>query len=194
MAFTVPYVTNKFTAYPGDVISTNLSLAVRLTDDYTEKEAIGYIKVTLEEGDVKAVRNLSGYYLFNDLAAGNYTVSVESDVYFAEEKVVSVPLPDTRNPVVEIILKPVPPYPFPSNATLVRGLVSNANPVVNADVKVLGKTIETKTDERGEFVLYFKGIKKENITIEINKDGNTKSINTTIEEGKTIFTGIITFP
>lgn len=194
MAFTVPYVTNKFTAYPGDVKTTNLSLAVRLTDDYTEKEAIGYIKVILEDGDVKAVKNLSGYYLFNDLAAGNYTVSVESDVYFAEEKVVTMPLPDPRNPVVEIILKPVPAYPFPGNATLVRGLVSNTNPVVNADVKVLGKTIETKTDERGEFILYFKGIKTEGITIEIKKYGDIRTVNTTIEEGKTISLGVIPSP
>lgn len=194
MAFKVPYVTNKFTAYPGDAISTNLSLVIRLTDDYTEQEPIGYIKVILEEGGIKAVKNLSGYYLFNDLAAGNYTVSIESDVYSAEEKVVTIPLPDPRNPVVEIILKPVPAYHFSGNATLVRGLVSNTNPVMNADVRVLGKTIESKTDERGEFVLYFKGIKTEVITIEIKKGVNTKTVSATIDEGKTVSMGIIHFP
>src|SRR5574337_81514 len=127
MAFTTPYVTDKFIAYPGDVKITNLSLAVWLIDDFTKKEPIGHIKVELKEKDGEAVRNLSGYYLFNDLAAGNYTVSVESDVYFAEEKVVNMPLPDPKNPVVEIVLKPRPAYPFPDNATLVRGLVLNTD-------------------------------------------------------------------
>jgi HSP20 family molecular chaperone IbpA len=72
-------------------------------------------------------------------------------------------------------------------------LVSNTAPVVNADVKVVGKDIETKTDEKGEFVLYFKGIKKEDIKIEIKKDGETKKISATIEEGKTKSLGRISF-
>lgn len=195
MAFTTPYVTDKFIAYPGDVKTTNLSLAILLIDDFTRREPIGRINVELKDEDIEAIKNLSGYYLFTDLTGGNYTISIESDVYFSEEKEVNIPHPDPKNPVVEIILKPVPAYPFPENATLVRGLVSNTNPVVNADVKVLGKTIETKTDERGEFVLYFKGINKtESIAIEIKKDGDTKIVNTTAEEGKTISLGIISFP
>jgi hypothetical protein len=107
---------------------------------------------------------------------------------------VNLPQPDPKNPVVEVTLKPKPSYPFPGNATLVRGLVSNGGPVVDADINVVGKTIETKTDEKGEFVLYFKGIKQEAITVEIKKGGNTKSVNTTIEEGKTVSLGIVSFP
>ncbi len=259
MAIIFPYVTGKFTAYEGDKITTTLSLAVRLNDDYTKEQPFGNIKVKIKEGDIKAVRNLSGYYLFTDLAAGNYNVVIESDVYFPEERPVDTLEFDTTGPasgdtsaklkdvsklqkddvvefhnpagererksvtnidvgtktiswtgglehnfsvagstvrvlVVEIALKPKPSYRFPSSATLARGLVSNTGPVVNADVTVVAKTIETLTDEKGEFVLYFKGIKQEVITVEIKKGGNTKSVNTTVEEGKTKSLGIISFP
>lgn len=194
MAITTPLVTNKFTAYPGDVISTNLSLAVWLVDDYTQKTPAGYVNVKVKEGNVKAVKNLSGYYLFTDLLPGNYTVVSESDFYFSEETPVNTSLLDPKNPVLQIILKPKPAYPFPDNATLARGRVSNANPVVNAVVKVVSKTIETKTDERGEFVLYFTGIKQESISIEITKDADIKTVNTTVEEGKTVSLGVISFP
>jgi hypothetical protein len=194
MAFTKPYITDKFTAYPGDVRITTLSLAVWVMDDFTKNKPAGNIKVMIKDGERKAFQNLSWYYLFTDLPAGNYTVAVEADLYFSEEVMVAVPCPDPKNPVIEITLKPRPAYPFPNNATLVKGLLSNAGPVTNAAVKVIGKTIETITDERGEFILYFKGIKKEDIAIEIKKNGNTKSVNATIEECKTVSLGIIIFP
>lgn len=194
MALVTPYITDRFTAYLADILTTRLSLAVWLIDEYTQVKPAGDVKVLIEEGDINAVKNLSGYYLFNDLADGNYNIIIESDLYFSEEMAVAVPRPDPKNPAIEITLKPRPSYPFPNNATLVRGVLSNAGPITNAAVKVIGKTIETITDERGEFILYFKGIKKEDITIEIKKNGNTKTINATIEEGKMVSKGIITFP
>ena len=194
MAIIFPYVTGKFTAYEGDKLTTILSLAVRLIDDFTERETIGSIKVTIKEGDIKAFKNLSGYYLFSDMNTGNYNVAVGSDFYLPEETAVNIPQPDPKNPVVEISLKPRPSYLFPSHATLVRGLVSDGSPVAKAEVEVVGKPIKTLTDEKGEFVLYFKGIEMENITVEIKKGGNTKSVNTTIEEGKTVSLGIVSFP
>ena len=195
MALTMPYVTDKYIAYLGDVITTNLSLAVWLTDENTGEKPIGRIKVTLDEGEIKAFKNLSGYHCFTDLYHKDYNLNIESDFYFPANKTIAIPLPYPEKPVDDnIILKPKPVYPFPVSATLVRGLVSNTGPVVKALVSVTGKTIETITDERGEFVLYFKGIKEEDITIEIRKDGNTKAVNTTIEEGKTISLGIIIFP
>jgi hypothetical protein len=73
-------------------------------------------------------------------------------------------------------------------------MVSNGSPIAGADVSVTGKTITTNTDERGEFVLHFRGIKTETITVVIQKGGDTKSIGATIEEGKTVTTGVIHFP
>jgi len=194
MAFVTPNITDRFTAYLADILTTRLSLAVWLTDEYTQMKPAGNIKVLIEEGDINAVKNLSGYYLFNDLADGNYNIIIESDLYFSEEMTVAVPCPDPKNPVIEITLNPRPAYPFPNNATLVRGLLSNTDPIVNAEVSVLGKTIKSKTNEKGEFALFFEGIKKEDIAIEIKKDGTTKTVNATIEEGKTVSIGKITFP
>ena len=194
MTFVTPYVTDKFTAYLGDIITTSLSLAVWLIDDYTKNEPVGNIQVMIKEGNIKAVRNLSGYYCFTGLAAGNYTVGIQSDLYFPDEIIVDTSPLDPRNPFIEIVIKPKSAYPFSDNATLVRGLVSNIGPINSSEVKVVGKLMETITDNMGEFVLYFKGIKKEDIVIEIKKNADIKTVNAIVEEGKTISLGIITFP
>lgn len=196
MAVIMPYITDKYTAYMGDVISRDLSLAVWIIDDYSKKGPIGHIKVKIKEGDIKPVRNLSGYFIFTDLKDGNYTVSIESDLYFSEERLIDLSsIPDPKNPVIEISVIPKPAYPFRNNATLVRGLVvSNANPVVNAQIKAVEKGVQTLTDNNGEFALYLQGNKTESITIEIKKNGNTKTITAIIEEGKGISLQSISFP
>ncbi len=187
------YVTDKFTAYEGDVIIVKLSLALWLIDDYTQNEPIGQVKVRIKEGDIKAKKNLSGYYFFTDLTDGNYTVVVESEFYFAEERKIDISQLNPKNPLDEIVLKPKPFYPFPDNATLLRGLVSDNGPVINAVLKVVGTPMETQTDENGEFVLYFDGGEDGNIKFEIKMYGYTKLIDTTLTEQETEYLGIISF-
>ncbi len=195
MALVTPYVTEKFIAYIGDVVTTNLTFAIWLTDEYTLMAPIGGVQAMLKGTGFKAQRNLSGYYLFTDLPHGTYEVSIESELYFSEAATVDTPMLPPKNPVMEILLKPKPAYPFPSNATLVRGIVSNAGAVVaDAVISVTGKAVKSTTNEGGEFVLYFKGIKSELITIEITKGANTKSVTATIMEGKTVSLGTIPFP
>ncbi len=247
-----------------DVISTFHSVAIRLTDDFTGKDARGHIKVRIKEAGKEAIKNLSGYYVFSNLPAGIYTVNTGSDLYFSEETVINTskiktsdlilefdsekPAPGTNciilkdvsklqngdilefhnptgvverksiinvdpvtrtiswaggltedfsalestvfalmNPVVSILLKPLPSYLFPNHSTLVRGLItdSNQNPVVSARVEVENKDKHTKSDKNGEFVLYFSNAKNEKISIMIEKDGDIKYINTYLEEGVT---------
>ncbi|HSB52637.1 MAG TPA: hypothetical protein VLD40_08255 [Dissulfurispiraceae bacterium] len=194
MAFPSPYVTEKFTAYLVETMISNLSLAVWLTDGFTLKEPLGGAAVAIVENGVKAFRNLSGYHLFTDLGSGNYTVSVTTDLYLPAATTVDTSLLAPKNPVIVITLTPRPSYPFPGNATLVRGVVVNAEPVAGAEVTVIAKPEKTVTDRQGEFVLFFKGIKTEPITIEIKKGGDTKTVTVTIEEGKTVSAGKITFP
>jgi len=194
MALKTPFVTEKFVAYIGDVVTSNLTFAAVLTDEYTQEGPVGGVQVKLKEGGLKATENLSGYFLFVDLAPGSYTILVESDHYFPAEKSVDTPTLDAKNPVVQMVLKPNPRYPFPARATLLRGVVTNAAPVNGANVSVVGKTITTVTDERGEFVLHFRGVKTEAVTIMIQKGGDTKSVGATIEEGKTVSAGMIHFP
>jgi len=105
--------------------------------------------------------------------------------------------------ILEILLKPRPSYPFAGNAILVRGSVSNTHPLADCSINVVDENITTRTDERGEFVLFFKGFeqneeneeeKEKDITIEIKTNGSAKTINTTIKEGKTTYLGVISFP
>lgn len=191
-----PYITDKFTAYEGDFFITRLSLAVRLKDDYTEEKPAGHIKVADIEENIKAVKNRSGYYIFTDLAGGNHKISIISGIYFSQELTVNTSLLNPKDPVIDIILKPVPCYPFPSNATLIRGVISNPDPnmINKLKIKAIEPKLETTTDENGEFVLYFKNMKNKKITVEIRKNNLSKSVNTNLEEGKTRSLGNIIFP
>ena len=273
MTFVTPYVTDKSTTYDGDAITTILSLAISLTDDFTKKEAAGHLKVIINEGNINPIKNLSGYYIFTGLADGICTVKIASELYFPEERVIdiskikisnlmlkfstkgpaaratSTKLKDIsklqkgdivefnnlagdaeqkkitdvdantrkiswagglkysfntagktilalKNPVVTILLKPLPSYPFHDYATLIRGLLidSGKNPVVDAIIKVPNLNLETRSDKKGEFVLYFCDIKNENISIEIEKNGKNKSVNITLEEGMMKSLGKVMFP
>ncbi len=182
------------TTYPGEIISTNLSLALSLVDEFTQGKPVGAVTIIIKENGVRATQNLSGYYLFTDLAKAIYTVRVEADYYSTIEKSIDTFALDAKNPVAEILLKPIARYPFPGSATLLRGVVASSAPVSGANVTVTGKAITTFTDAHGEFVLYFKGIKSETITVIVQKGADSKSITATIEEWKTVSTGVIHFP
>jgi hypothetical protein len=194
MALVTPYITEKFIAYIGDVVTTNLTFAVLLVDEFTGNAPIGGVQAMLKGAGVKAPRNLSGYYLFTDLAAGACTVRIEAEFYFPAEATIDTTLLDPKKPVSRVVLKPIPGYPFPADATLLRGVVRNSAPVADAAVTVTGKPISTVTDDRGEFVLYFKGIKSELINIVITMGANTKFLTATITEGRTVSLGTIPFP
>lgn len=173
-----PFVTNKFTSYPGDTTKTQLSLAVWVVDGSTvldgktdENENIrSGIRVFLKEDKGKIpILNSSGYYCFTDLTPGPYTLIVQPDgsksVYFFPAEVsVTIPMPDPLNPVQEFILTPTPSYPFSANATLIRGIVKKESESVddaevNAGYVGDAKNIKTYTDHNGEFVLLIKNIK-----------------------------------
>lgn len=169
MSITFPYVTDKFTAYleeedDEDIVPPHLSLAVWVTDEYTGSKPIGWIKikVTLKERDIKVFRNLSGYYCFTNLDEGTYNITIESDYYFPEKKSFVIPLPDpphpsnlpdSENPVYKIILKPKPNYPFPENATLVRGKMVS-NPASVKDTTVEGFIIREACFKQQEYNAY----------------------------------------
>jgi hypothetical protein len=62
---------------------------------------------------------------------------------------------DPRHPVVEVVLRPAPAYPFGAHETLVRGRVRDGagEGVAGATVTLDGTTLLGGTDDRGEFVL-----------------------------------------
>lgn len=144
---------------------TTLSLAVSLADDYTGRQPIGEIKLTIDEKE--GMRNLIGYYLFLDLLAGDYQVKTQTQYYFDQEVDITLPLPG--EPVTNLTLKPNPSYPFSGGATLVRGMVwdTDGKPVSGATATIKGKGVENETTEKGEFILYFKGLRERDI-IKVN--------------------------
>ncbi|HWQ44999.1 MAG TPA: hypothetical protein VN373_04960, partial [Methanosarcina barkeri] len=183
--------------------SLRLSFAVWLVDDYTQKEPLGEVRVMLNGEKittVKALKNLSGYHTFSGLPEGTYTLSVESEFYFSEERIVDTSsFVNSKEPVVEIVLKPKPLYPFPDRITLIRGLLDPLVPepdllagiTIKAISKSTGREIRGIPDEKGEFVLYFREIinRKAEIILEIKGEGIEKTLPVLIEEAKSIFTG-----
>ncbi len=272
MALKVRYFADKFTLYKGDEIKTDLSLAIQLIDEVTDKGPLGQLKLKVKDEKKKIVKNPSDYYIFTGLKEREYTIVIESDLYLLKEitidasKVISLhdikldfnatgpvagakwtslkdvskliegyivelnnngdteergitkiegnkifwrkPLKHNFNApgskilaldfLFEIILRPMPAYPFPDHTTLVRGLIfdSNNEPVDDAIVEMEGYDIKTMSDEGGEFVLYFKEVKTEQIKIAIEKNGVRKPVpgEKTLAEGETIFVKKITFP
>jgi hypothetical protein len=186
--------TNTCTLYLGDVQTLKLSFAIWLIDDYTEDRPIGSIRAEIENMGKKAFSNLSGYYYFTGLEAGNYIVNIKPELYFPEQIPVDMSaFPDPKNPIVEVngkpevVLKPKPGYPFPAGATLIRGLIvsGSGKPVGGLRVHVKGKDLENLTDSRGEFVLYFKNVvNTEQVILIINEETDEHSF--TVEEGKTV--------
>lgn len=79
------------------IITSRLSLAVILLDGFKRVgEVVGKPNVTIQDLNLAAVVNLSGYHNFLDLAAGTYTINVKTDNYM-EEEITGLTLP--RNPV-----------------------------------------------------------------------------------------------
>ncbi len=188
--------------------SLNLSFAVWLIDDYSRKEPIGEVMVRLNGENITnvvSVKNLSGYHTFSGLPEGKYVLSVESEFYFSEERVLDTrTFSGSKYPVLEIILKPKPLYPFPDLATLLRGRLATAVDFVlpaGVTVEATSKAADWRTqgliqgipDEKGEFVLYFREVVKgkAEVILEIRGEGIEKVIQASIEEGRSTYTGII---
>lgn len=217
MTYTHPFITSRFVAYAGDTRTRALSMALRVIDGFTlDQPAASGLIVQLAPIPAnrlipipRAVRGHSGVFCFEDVPAGNYTMTIETDPttapwFYLPPVPVTIPLPnlpDPTEPLLEIILTPNPAYPFPLDATLARGIViSNptgpgvADAVVSTtydqvnpndeDLKV-PVNVETLTDSKGQFVLFFKRLpaKTQNIIITSVKGGNQVQQQMTIVEG-----------
>lgn len=221
MALQRPYVTNRFIAHAGDRLTTTLSLAVAVFDEFTLEMPATGIEVVIEEGRNKrvAVRNRSGYFCFNNLLPQTYTVAVRPDPaagnwFVAQTRQIIVPRPNHLHPVEEFILKTTPAYPFPAHANLIRGMVVvdpqavPLVPVIGAAVTAAAEFLDpnqppaTVTDQNGEFALFLRDVELEDdepfvkdITLTIAKGGQQKPVPITdMKEGTTVNLQRIKFP
>ena len=243
MIHTRPYITKKFIGYAGDSRTSDVTLAVRVLDAFTEEPARVPLSVRLKElPRIRPLRGESGFYCFegtetviingttiisNPIPNGNYTLIVEPDPTSGGqfilqprqvgqpwtttfERPIVLPLPNPLQPLEVVTLAPTPAYPFPANATLVRGTVKKFGVAVGAAVvsttynqvdptdttqtKIVD--IETITDPAGEYVLFFKGLpaKTQNLTIVATKNGDQNQITPMITDGSTLKNQHITFP
>jgi hypothetical protein len=167
-------------------ITTKLSLAVDITDDYHKGKVISDIEICLKDQDTRPVKNPSGYYLFLDLTGSNDTVLIQGGDYYFDYDSENIELGelDTLNPVINITLKPTPSYPFPPSATLIRGCVRDSqNKSISGAILKMKKTdFETQTTAVGEFVIYFRGLNDYEVEIEDGKrmvkiDGKNPELN-----------------
>ncbi len=148
-------------------VSTKLSLGVYIIDDYSGMEATGNFDVSIKGQNINPVKNPSGYYLFLDLSGDRYDVQVNGGEHFFDKEIETVKLEDLdiQNPIINIALCPKPSYKFPPSATLIRGVVKNSQGK-GIDGALLGineSSIRTRTTQNGEFVIYFKGLNKDNV-------------------------------
>jgi hypothetical protein len=243
MIYTRPFVTKKFIAYAGDSCTSQLSLAVKVIDAFTDRLPEVPLDVRLKQVSfVRPTRSVTGFFCFlgqetvvvngvpinrTSIPNGNYTLIVEPDptsgnLYFLQprpgdpwptnfERPVSVtpyatpvavqPL-KIQPPLELVILTPTPAYPFPANATLVRGKavptgIATPRAVVSTDYDEVDRQdptqtvqvhTETMTDREGEFVLFFRRLPSKNqpITLRAVRTGPPAVVNTQITEGTTV--------
>lgn len=139
MPVVFPYTSQKFLCFDGDQFLSKLSIAVILIDEFTKREPIGNVVVSILNNNQKSIRNLSGYYCFLDLPDGICNLVITSDLYHSVTRHVTLPPVDPKNPSVEVHLIPKVFYPLPSGSTSVRGMLStpsNAG-VANADIQCI---------------------------------------------------------
>lgn len=150
-------------------ISSELALAVELTDAVVGGSPIGEQQVRVKESDERPIQNRSGYYLFFDLPPQTVTVEVDGgDRYHDESTTVNLDPDgsDTHDPgqAVGITLTPTASYRFPAGMTRVRGTVLNGDsPVSGATVSVDGYSRTVRTTDGGEYFFYFDDVANDDI-------------------------------
>lgn len=149
---------------------SKVSLVVRLTDNYTGEIPAGKIELFLKDRagyERKPIRIAGGYYIFCDLPKDSYTIFVKGDKYYFDKKESVSPSDlNIQTPFIKnMSLVPAPPYSFSPNATLIRGclLDSQRKGISNAVIGIKGKSEYFQTTEEGEFAIYFRGLKENEI-------------------------------
>src|SRR6185369_9805900 len=124
------------------------------------------------------------------------------------ERPIVIPVPGPQSPLEVVTFAPTPSYPFPANATLVRGIVRQAgvgvpNTVITTtydEVDPADSTltipvdIETLTDREGEFVLFFQRLPAKTQAITISVRGTAVQIAVVITEGTTLKNQVLNLP
>jgi hypothetical protein len=143
------------------------SLAIFLVDDFSAGPPKGRIDVVIRDLNKKAVKSFGNCFSFFDLPSQQeYSVQVRSENYFNLE-FSSKPLEHGEMPPAYYLI-PLPSYSFPRGETLVRGILRDSKGIEICNV-TLSSRVEAlsfigRADSRGEFSVYFKSLKRENLS------------------------------
>ena len=192
-----PWSTRRFVVFTGGRRSRRVVLAVRPIDAVTGSPPQVPLEVFLDQRpELEPVATAGGYVCFlrreregePPPPPERVTLRVECDPlrqdhYFPVRLPIVLPMLDERDPVQEIRLMPKPTYPFPGTATLVRGSVLRPGKVAVVGVRIESSylksyledgekkekpaAVETITDRRGQFVLFFPRTAKQSQEIEV---------------------------
>ena len=206
-----------------DTVARSVWVVIDPRDAVTGGRVPVPLQVRLKDVAAVPIAARSGVYCFIDLdlAAGNYTVQIEplkndNGRYLKAEKefalaVIPTPQPLQRN-LVEVQVLPRSAYPFDAQATLARGRLvkaSDKSPIGNAEIfltlDTVNKGLWQRTDELGEFVIFFPrtepgtetadALKEFKFTLRFEIPGRSHTTNErTVKEGTTSSLGTIEFP
>jgi hypothetical protein len=157
-----------------DRLERSVWVVVEPRDVVTGLRATTSLRVRIRDVDAVPIAARSGVFCFTDLdlPAANYTVDVEPVLgdrarYFRAEQTFvleTIPVagqPLQRNPVT-VDLLPRPAYPFSAQTTLARGRLVAASDGAGVEGALIFLILESvdeglhgRTDERGEFVVFF---------------------------------------
>ena len=201
MNYSRPFITERFIAYAADSFGHRLSLAVGVADEFTQDPVAAPLRVALKElPRVAAIKSLSGFFCFEDVRPREGEPWSDS---FERSIVLPLQTSPPTLPLEPVALAPNPSYPFPKNATLVRGLLISSisgeglpGAVVSSTYNEVDPTdpdetvaveVEIITDKCGEFVLFFRKLPARTQTIVITATKNGDQVQDEIEilEGAT---------
>lgn len=177
-----------FRPVDGAKTETTASIVIELIDSVTDAPPRDPPRVRLRGRPETFTRTPSGYFVVNDLpeAAAPVTVTVDdSPQYLSDRHVFSADDLDSVPAVERIDLLPAPGYSFHAGATLVRGSITTGDDP-EAPLAAIDVTIDTddldddhtptftatgRSDARGEYVLFVRGITGEDV-LEEYPDGS----------------------
>lgn len=106
-------------------IDVQVSLVITLIDAYTGEPPQGLTTVYLENMFRKPVKKPDGHFVFTDLPASSYKVSIKAEYYLDESFEITTSSKEDY-PHVYVSLKPRAHYPFKEGATTLRASVRDA--------------------------------------------------------------------
>jgi hypothetical protein len=155
--------------------ATQISAVLEPKDTFQGNRSLsGMVSVRLPETIQEPTITPEGYYVFLDLPDGDYTLTVSAELYdYYGTSTFNTTTLDPINVAFPVDLQPNTSYPFPVDASLIRGSVrdQHGNPIAGVDVQAQGRSEFACSDVQGNFVLSFDVSAPELITLDFSKSG-----------------------